>query len=608
MKNRPTAEEPLCRFKREDSMEFESPISVGLLNQEIVRRTDEVCGRGENVSKKPITLRVDYKYSSNLTIIDTPGFRIGGDQHIKYEIEEMVKELIQVKGRMVICLEQSTVEWANTVSRPFVLTLDPKLERTVLIQTKFDNRVKEFTKGEMANKYLIGEDITKRKKPYFISLPIRRGLSKEKYLVEIRERYLEDYKKLLMVDFDEKTFLQNIGMVRVKDVLEKELLKRYSSQLKPTMDYLRNEIIKTDKSVNAYELELSRTSDLGDIKSRVLRYVSTFNTSVEKLITGECGVEPDQFGQTIRDEIEGSGVGNWPNFDFDFNIENNGLKLYGGAQYERLMKEIEYVMYSREIPLPTVDEVCVTLGMKQIGSSFGGIDRAASGIIKSKANGVVIPVVGMALRRIEYVFDRLYEIAIAYVSQTSNDKYGGDQFTIFSGFKTFQHKLKEVFYKYVEERRNECYKQLTQDFGSFTATVDWQILTTGSMHQDFSLSRTNSFNSTMDAPKTNEKSNSTETTRERVEKMMKERMENSENLLKEMRNVKMWDVKGETYQKLCEISERLFAVIRDTFSGIMRNKINSYFLQPMLSDMKNSLSDTFRLLSDDDLKDIFQKR
>jgi len=407
MKSDINAKEPICCFKKENELEFEPPIKVEELTNEIIKRTNDKCGIGDNVSKEPIVLRVNYINSSNLTIIDTPGFRIGGDDKIKNDIKNMVKDLIKDQSRMIICLEQSTVEWANTVSRPFVVDFDQNLERTILIQTKFDNRVKEFNNGEMANKYLDGEGITEKKRPYFISLPIKRTTNKEEYLKMVKERYLDDYKSLLNVGFNEDKYMERIGFFKVRKHLEKELMKKYSIQLKPTIDFLKNELIKTEQEINSYEKELSRTADLNSIKIRVMNYLGIFNSTIEKLISGECGVEPKLFGESLEEEKSNSGIENWPDFDYGFEIDNSNLKLFGGAQYERLLKEIEFVFYSREIPLPSIDEVCVTLGMKEIGNGYSGIDRAASGIIKSKSAIVIEPVINIALKRIEYVFDRL---------------------------------------------------------------------------------------------------------------------------------------------------------------------------------------------------------
>lgn len=121
---------------------------------EIVRRTNEKAGRGEHVSAAPIILRVEYAHCANLTIYDTPGFRLGGDvrpqdiftvspflcylnlfvsqERLRLDIQRMVEKLMAPANRIIVCLEQSTVEWANTSSRPIVRRFDSQFSRTVL--------------------------------------------------------------------------------------------------------------------------------------------------------------------------------------------------------------------------------------------------------------------------------------------------------------------------------------------------------------------------------------------------------------------------------------------------------------------------------------------
>jgi len=85
---------------------------------------------------------VEYKYCSNLIIYDTPGFRLGGDEMLTFEIEKMVRDIMRPEHRILICLEQSTVEWANTISRSTIFIssltiiyflLDPLLGQLTLI-------------------------------------------------------------------------------------------------------------------------------------------------------------------------------------------------------------------------------------------------------------------------------------------------------------------------------------------------------------------------------------------------------------------------------------------------------------------------------------------
>lgn len=60
---------------------------------------------------------------------------------------------------------------------------------------------------------------------------------------------------------------------------------------------------------------------------------------IEKFLEGTAIGDPDRYGLTLQEErVESaSDFGS----DNDFNIQNKNLKLYGGAQYERLLNEFE---------------------------------------------------------------------------------------------------------------------------------------------------------------------------------------------------------------------------------------------------------------------------
>ena len=77
----------------EDPFEPDS-VPVARLCAELQRRTNLVAGRGDQVSPVPIVLRVEYAHCANLTIYDTPGFRLGGDEKLKNEIHNMVRNIM----------------------------------------------------------------------------------------------------------------------------------------------------------------------------------------------------------------------------------------------------------------------------------------------------------------------------------------------------------------------------------------------------------------------------------------------------------------------------------------------------------------------------------
>ena len=101
---------------------------------------------GVSVSAKPIILRVEFAYCPNLTVIDTPGFilkaRAGEPEDTPAAILAMVKALAAPPHRLLLFLQQSSVEWCSALWLHVVQEVDPTLSRTVLVASKFDNRMK----------------------------------------------------------------------------------------------------------------------------------------------------------------------------------------------------------------------------------------------------------------------------------------------------------------------------------------------------------------------------------------------------------------------------------------------------------------------------------
>ena len=105
-------------------------------------------GGGAAVSAKPIVLRAEFAYAPNLTIIDTPGFilkaRKGEPEATPELILSMVKQLLAPPHRLILFLQQSSVEWCSALWLHVAQEADPAFRRTVLVASKFDNRMAEF--------------------------------------------------------------------------------------------------------------------------------------------------------------------------------------------------------------------------------------------------------------------------------------------------------------------------------------------------------------------------------------------------------------------------------------------------------------------------------
>jgi len=87
---------------------------------------------------------------------------------------------------------------------------------------------------------------------------------------------------------------------------------------------------------------------------------------IEKLLHGSIFGDPERYGQTLLEEKDDSGIRDWTDFPITFDIQNQNHRVYGGAQFERLMNEFEYISHSQEFPTTTINEVAVALGVEKV--------------------------------------------------------------------------------------------------------------------------------------------------------------------------------------------------------------------------------------------------
>lgn len=580
MINDPSKEEASCRFRREnptpsDRDSFEDrDTPVHRLVDEIVRRTNEVAGESADcVSEKPIILCVRYCYCANLTIYDTPGFRLGGNEKLSSEIRQMVMKLIQPKNRIIVCLEQSTVEWANSVSRPIAREIDPDFSRTILINTKFDNRVKELRNKESADKYMTGENLPPNTRPFFISMPVRRNLDSNRFKNAIRDSFLEDYQKLLESEFDEDAFLPQLGMARVKMHLEKLLNEKYHQSLAPTLKALEDICNQTKLELTQIMNEV-QDHDIELVKSKATDYVQSFAKNVDNLMAGSIAGEPDKNGETLMDEKLVSGLSEWPDFDIDFNIPNQKLKVYGGAQYARLLNEFEYVAHSREFPLPSPSEIASALGTSKWHSA-PVLDTAAANLVQIKAKDILLPLLDVLLQRATYIMKRLFSVSVEVLKKEKNGV------GILSVYERFMTELRESYFRFIEKTENDCRARLKDDFIMFTKIVDWDMLNSNGQTKEYNF---------LDV--------SVDETKKRVEEIMGR----GASWLDGSRGTSP-DEDG--YRAVAVRAAKMFAGIRFFYAKYVKNKMNAFFLEPMLQDAGSSVVNHFFRISDAKYEELF---
>eukprot|EP01125_Pyxidicula_operculata_P022453 TRINITY_DN918_c0_g1_i6.p1 TRINITY_DN918_c0_g1~~TRINITY_DN918_c0_g1_i6.p1 ORF type:complete len:289 (-),score=86.32 TRINITY_DN918_c0_g1_i6:99-935(-) len=263
-------------------------------------------------------------------------------------------------------------------------------------------------------------------------------------------------------------FKEQIGFFRLKNYLEKLLHQKYKDNLVPTLQVLENLCTETKAELNAVRSELEQT-DIELQKSKVNGFVNSFVQLVEKLLEGSVIGEPDRFGLTLEEEKIECGVGEWPSFDISFDFLNANLKLYGGAQYERLLNEFEFVAHSIEFPKTSINEVASALGTAK-SHNAPLFEAAASDIVQTKAKKTLLPLIDYVLRRCSFIMNHLFEIAVKVIAQ--EDPSVG----MISRYEEFIKELKKFFMSFVERVRAQCAEKTMDDFWAFTKILDWDLM------------------------------------------------------------------------------------------------------------------------------------
>nr|CAB3478287.1 unnamed protein product [Digitaria exilis] len=285
----PTALEPRCRFQEEDSEEYGSPMVLATAIADLIKQRTESHLRKIQaaVSSKPIVMRAEYAHCPNLTIIDTPGFVLkakrGEPESTPDEILSMVKSLATPPHRLVLFLQQSSVEWCSSIWLDTLKEIDPTFRRTMIVISKFDNRLKEFTDRWEVDTFLsasgyLGDNIH----PFFVALPKDRGtISNEEFRKQICQvdidvlRHLRDNVK---GGFNEEKYGSHIGFSCLRKYLESELQRRYKEAAPATLALLDQRCSEVSIELARLDSKLQATSDVSQLRRSAMQHAASICT------------------------------------------------------------------------------------------------------------------------------------------------------------------------------------------------------------------------------------------------------------------------------------------------------------------------------------------
>ena len=240
------------------------------------------------------------------------------------------------------------------------------------------------------------------------------------------------------------------------------------------------------------------------------------------------------------------------------------MKLYGGAQYERLLRETEGALMTLELPVPSEDEVCISMGIHSIGGMLNGSERVINVVVKTKAYETLEPILIVLNKRIIHIFERLFDIALQIMQKVYKDQD-------LMKNEEISNTLKELYKKFLLEKLKEVEKMLKDDIHSFVSVIDWDLLISNPVEDE-------------KEEEMDEKERQ-QFLKEKVEKMMEEKSKNELKIIQQLRNING----SNSHKEICSICQNVFKGIRESFWRNCRSKLNAYFLQPMIGEIKEEL-------------------
>jgi len=107
---------------------------------------------------------MEYRYCPNMMVKDTPGMlhapkgrQLTPQQtalaRASREAEQLVLSKIRCQDYIILCVEDTT-DWKHATTRNIVAQVDPDLTRTVLVCTKLDTKIPQFSEPEDLGDFL----------------------------------------------------------------------------------------------------------------------------------------------------------------------------------------------------------------------------------------------------------------------------------------------------------------------------------------------------------------------------------------------------------------------------------------------------------------------
>jgi hypothetical protein len=453
---------------------------------------------------------MEYRYCPNMIVIDTPGMihppkgkKLTPQQRAlaiaSREAENLVLSKIRCQDYIILCVEDTT-DWKHATTRNIVMQADPFLERTVLVTTKLDTKLPQFSEAQDLEEFLSAPLIRTLFAqmlggPFYTTVPSGRVFSKSSSAgvggggFDSNEAFVEALKNAEKVDrsnifhkigrSNAPNALKNVGISRLRGFLEKRIEESYRRNVNKIVPLLTNELSSIDNKLDVIEKELNSLS-LERLQSNANIFREKFAKELSQIIQGTIRVSPEEWGETLEAEQNKGGhyiqnqqlTLSTDSYEHVLNLEigNHLNKLFGGAQYHRALREFTIAIRHMKSPTITEDEISNAAGMCDTHNGINFM-RAACIIAMEKAELSFEPLLESLKQRTEHIMKRIFPIIISLLKKSIYHNPA----MIDINNRSFQEILRKIFDSFVDQTLEHCIRICYDDLLSMTRFVTWDV-------------------------------------------------------------------------------------------------------------------------------------
>jgi len=431
---------------------------------------------------EPIRVLYESKYCMDMTLYDTPGLLhpTEGSGEEAEVTEDIVLALAKPTNRLLVCVEEAC-DWGLVEGIDFVNRVDPRHERTVFVFNKMSNIVNKFSSANELGAFLRGgtqlpliRNGRVNDKVFFTNMPTGVGRSEKPSIFKrkIASLLTAQIQSLEALQYDSR-FENSIGALAVQKRILLWVWNRYQNDVLPAIIHYLHVILQdAEKCKTDFESQLESVAPQ-DLRENASLFTSSWVDNMSAMLNRSLVGKPSLNGQTLAEECAGDDAfAAWTDANMErIEIDRSKIpgaqeKLYGAAQFERLMKEFRTVV-SKSVSIDvSTDEVATALGGTR-SDIAPDVAWAACNLVQQKCSFLFPPLVKQLVARAKAIFMQIGEIADRLPGHgwADVDRPDAENGTIEAeAYPHFTMEVKSMYYDLVDKLCKQCVERCTQEF------------------------------------------------------------------------------------------------------------------------------------------------